>query len=156
MGGGAEAQEPDDDLFPVVFRVRHSDWRAPDNLHVNSRLGTIVTAKVSASTLDQLTADPDVISVDVSRDAGRSECAVSVPFIGAAIFHDPPLVERGDSSLIGIIDSGVDVLHQSFLDATGHSRILAIWDQTTNAPGQSPTDRNSVSSVSLPNRPVCL
>jgi subtilisin family serine protease len=47
--------------------------------------------------------------------------------------------ERGDESLIAIIDGGIDILHEAFLDNNNNSRIIAIWDQTDNSdPERSP------------------
>ena len=53
--------------------------------------------------------------------------AVAAPDVPAA----PPVGEGDDgrNALVGIIDDGIDVLHQAFLDEHGKSRIVAIWDQ---------------------------
>jgi subtilisin family serine protease len=37
--------------------------------------------------------------------------------------------EKGDASLIAVIDDGIDIFHQTFLDINGKTRIIAIWDQ---------------------------
>jgi len=42
--------------------------------------------------------------------------------------NGPDLKGRGVA--IAIIDSGIDVLHESFQDGAGNTRILALWDQT--------------------------
>jgi subtilisin family serine protease len=39
------------------------------------------------------------------------------------------LSEKGDLALIAIIDTGIDIYHQAFLDEKGNTRIIAIWDQ---------------------------
>ena len=47
----------------------------------------------------------------------------------------PDRGERQRRALVGVIDDGIDVLHDTFLDPNGRSRIVAIWDQTdTNGP----------------------
>lgn len=42
----------------------------------------------------------------------------------------PPLSLTGRGTIICIIDTGIDYTHPAFLDESGNSRILAIWDQT--------------------------
>lgn len=37
---------------------------------------------------------------------------------------------RGQSVLVGIVDTGIDYTHDVFLHADGSSRIISIWDQT--------------------------
>ena len=32
--------------------------------------------------------------------------------------------------LVGIIDGGIVVLHEAFRDSSGHTRLVAVWDQT--------------------------
>ena len=118
-----------DDLVPVLLRLADEDWKAPDGLIVNSQFGNIVTAQASSIEIDALRNDPKVISIDASRDGGIHDCAVSVPFVGGTEIQSPPISEKGDAVLIGIIDSGVDVRHEAFQDENGKSRILFVWNQ---------------------------
>ncbi len=39
---------------------------------------------------------------------------------------------KGQGTIIGIIDTGIDYLNPAFLDANGNTRILRIWDQSSN------------------------
>jgi len=52
-----------------------------------------------------------------------------MPFVGATTVQVPPLDERGDSAVVGVIDSGIDITHEAFLDINGNSRIIGIWNQ---------------------------
>lgn len=38
----------------------------------------------------------------------------------------------GNNVIIGIIDSGIDYLHKDFINEEGNSKILSIWDQSSN------------------------
>ncbi|MDQ3920700.1 MAG: S8 family serine peptidase, partial [Acidobacteriota bacterium] len=126
---------------PLVIRLGEPDWepKGVADLVIQSRLGKIVTARGSDASVRELLADSTVISVEESRPAGRIECARSLPFINAATQSKPnPAVtytERGDRALIAVIDDGIDVLHEAFLDAEGKSRIVGIWNQNSSDGG---------------------
>jgi endonuclease G len=117
---------------PVLLRVRTPQWEPPEGMKIQSRVGLFVTARATDEQLTTLRNDPDVVSVDASRDASGFECAVSMPFIRVTEVHLPSggsPGEYGDRALVGVIDSGIDILHEAFLDANGQTRILAIWNQ---------------------------
>lgn len=137
---GALARGPDqpsDLQFGVLIRLANTSWEPPENLKIGSKFATFATAQVTHDDLDVLKSDPNVVSIEVSRDAGVEDLATSVPFVKADQIHRPPVDERGDAALIGIIDTGIDVLHEAFLDDNGVSRILGVWDQRDNS-GPSP------------------
>lgn len=116
-------------MVPVLLRVRDPAWKAPPGVVVQSRLGNIVSASASLETIEALRADKDIVSIDSSREGGILELAASKAFVHATAVHQPPIDETGDSAIVGIIDSGVDVLHEAFLDEAGQTRILYVWDQ---------------------------
>ena len=122
---------------PVLLRVSGPDWVPPDLVTIHSRLGNFVTAVAPIDALDGLRDDPGVFSIDASREGGVLELDVSKSFVKAVDVHRPPITEMGDKAIVGIIDSGIDVLHEAFQDSTGNTRILYVWDQrgtTGNAP----------------------
>jgi endonuclease G len=123
-GGGTGA-----DTVPVLLRLKSAAWFAPNGLEIGTRIGQILSANASPTMIRQLENDPNVVSVEISSQTARRDLATSTSFVGATTVHRPPVDERGDSALIGIIDDGIDVLHETFLDAQGRSRILAVWDQ---------------------------
>lgn len=117
---------------PMVLRVNSPSWNSHDftGFVETSRLGSIVCGRGNAECLTALAQDPNVLGIEGSRTAGMRDCHVSVGFVHADVVHRPPIGETGNNALIGIIDEGIDVLHEAFLDASGHTRILALWDQT--------------------------
>ncbi len=132
------AQSAVENALNLVIRVGSPAWLpgAVPDLTLQSRLGTVVTARGTARSVTALLADPGVISIEESRPVGSaSECERSMPFIRA--IGEYPAVggafrEAGDHALIAVIDDGIDVLHEAFLDGDGKSRIVGIWDQRTD------------------------
>jgi endonuclease G len=123
--------------WPAEMLVRVSDenwqpWRVPD-LKEKGRLGTVVSIQGSKATVQALYRDSMVITVDPGRPVEYiKECKRSVPYIGVAQTYKrgaETYEESGDHALIAVIDNGIDVLHEAFLDAAKRSRIIAIWDQ---------------------------
>lgn len=65
--------------------------------------------------------------------AGRRNMPFDPTFLvesGIRQVQGPPLQLTGSGCIIAIIDTGIDYRNPAFLDASGNSRILAIWDQT--------------------------
>lgn len=122
---------------PVLLRLRSEVWTPPGNMPVPTRFGHFATALASAADIEALRTDPNVVAIEVSRDAGIEELDSSIPFIGAADLHRPPISERGDQAIVGIIDTGVDILHRAFRNADGSTRLIALWDQRESG-GPSP------------------
>lgn len=124
---------PERVMLPMLLQVSDESWTTsilPD-YQETSRLGKIIACLGSLRTLDALKEDKKVISIEASRRGSGFDCSRSIPFIKASRIHRLP--EKGDKALIAIIDGGIDVLHEAFLDSTGtQTRVLAIWDQRDN------------------------
>lgn len=128
--------------IPVQVRVRDREWSPPAGVKVNSRIGPFYSLVANEAGIGAMRRDPGVISVNISRDISPTtleECAVSVPFVNADAIHTGPLNEKGDSAIVAVIDTGIDILHEAFLDAAGNSRIDAIWIQRDTA-GPKPAE----------------
>ena len=128
---------PETILLPMLVRVSDECWdpeTVPD-CSITSRMGDIVACLGSMRTVEALEKDPAVISIEASRRGSGFDSVHSVPFVKADKIHQLP--EKGDRALIAIIDGGIDVLHEAFMDSNGSTRIMAIWDQT-DPTGPSP------------------
>jgi endonuclease G len=122
--------QPSPRLQPMTVRLRDSaPWSGPEGFELGCQVGNIVTGMGTRESLHAVARDARVISVDASRPAGTFDCVRSVPRVKADLVHQPPLEEKGDKAIVGLIDSGIDVLHQAFLDGDGLCRIVEIWDQ---------------------------
>ena len=131
-------------LIPVLIRAAGT-WQPGEDLTINSTIGSIYTALVTVEQLERLRHEPQIHSIQRSPESYLEECLVSIPFVKADVTHTPPENERGDQAIVGIIDTGIDVLHQAFSD--GHnpakSRILYIWDQRgSTSANRTPRDVN--------------
>jgi subtilisin family serine protease len=96
-----------------------------------------VAATVPVSRLEALARDPavafvhpaDPLTLDPPPEA-------PAPAPGPKAIGDAATYGRGANVLIGIVDvGGFDFAHEDFLDARGHTRFVAIWDQ---GPGRRP------------------
>jgi len=119
--------------IPVILQTRNSGWTGADvpGFRPGSMLGSVMSGHVvgGQETFDMLAADPEILRVDISRDAGAPELDISIPATGGDAVHVPPMAERGANCLVAVIDGGLDVLHEAFRDAAGNTRIAAYWDQ---------------------------
>ena len=140
VGGAPATQIREDTLIPLLIEVSRS-WEPPEGLKVSSRFQNIATVLATQEQLKELGNNSDEVSfLELSRDAGIVELEDSVPFINGNNIHAPNLDERGDAAIVGVIDTGIDILHNAFMDdTTTGTRILGIWDQRDNT-GPSPKD----------------
>src|SRR5215217_2608293 len=110
---------PETILLPMLVRVSDECWdpeTVPD-CSITSRMGDIVACLGSMRTVEALEKDPAVISIEASRRGSGFDSVHSVPFVKADKIHQLP--EKGDRALIAIIDGGIDVLHEAFMDSNG-------------------------------------
>jgi endonuclease G len=132
-------------LVRVVDESAITELEEMPDCEITSAIGNIIACRGSTRTLAALQGNSKVISVEGGRPSSGLDCKVSVSFVRADQVHsDPNLPEKGDGALIAVIDDGIDVLHESFRDASGNTRIATIWDQTDstgphwNIPGRTP------------------
>jgi subtilisin family serine protease len=141
--------------WPTTMLVRVSDEEWQPNgmpgLKEKGRLGTVVSIEGSKATVQALYRDSMVITVDPGHPAEEiKECRRTVPFVGVAKSYTrgtETYSESGSHALIAVIDNGIDVLHEAFLDNNKGSRIVAIWDQRDPS-GPPPSKAGFDSSLS--------
>lgn len=122
---------PELPVLPMLVRAKSKDWNYHHirDIKILSRIGEIFAGTGTVRTIAELERDPNVISVEASRPAMSPDCEKSIPFVRGSMAHQT-YAEKGDKALIAVIDTGIDILHEAFMDSTNKkSRILAIWDQ---------------------------
>jgi subtilisin family serine protease len=104
---------------------------------VRTSLPGLHTAFVPAAALDRIASLPGVESIRAAARA-EPELSQSVPTTGAPLLRGggpwfPGL--NGAGVLVGSVDTGMDFGHGDFMDPDGHTRFVAIWDQTATGAG---------------------
>ncbi len=114
-------------------------------------LGDVTTATVSLAQLRLLASHPAIQLIEGARPL-HLQLDSSVPVSGLLTTSDFSIGLRypnstgdgwtnnsltGRGVLIGILDTGLDLLHEDFLKPNRSTRVLAAWDQST-AVGRSP------------------
>jgi len=106
----------------------------PGDVSLGSRVGDICTARLSWDQILRLMETPGVRKIAAARLA-RPVLDVSVPRIRADEVHggagNPPVYSghAGTGVVVGVVDSGLDLMHEDFRNATG-TRLHSLWDQT--------------------------
>lgn len=128
-------QVPDDilvNLFVELNGVSDSASRLPGQ---TGRIGNVVTAQLPLSDIGKLAADPRVSYVSAGDVINAPTPEISLAHVSPP--RRPDAVERtrnehsnGNGVLVGIVDvQGFDFTHPDFLDSSGQTRFVRIWDQ---------------------------
>ena len=135
--GDAGGPPPDTEATYLV-RLASSTWTPPDGVALRSIVGNIGSVSATPKGVEAMSGDAMVLSVDASREAGVEDVSVSVPHVrGTAAHTRPSLPEKGSDAIVGVIDTGIDILHEAFNDENGDSRIIGVWLQRDDT-GPSP------------------
>jgi subtilisin family serine protease len=116
-------------------------------VRTGSVVGEIVTAWVTPQQLSAIRQAKGIKHIAASHRVKllqhpirlQPQNDVSVPDTNATTLHSSNI--RGQNVIVGIIDTGIDFCHKDFRTGSGaelQSRILFIWDQTTNSGVGSP------------------
>ncbi|MBP6391225.1 MAG: S8 family peptidase [Flavobacteriales bacterium] len=95
-----------------------------------------VSATVPVARVLELAQCPALQGIEFSMDRGRTMNDSMRVRNRVDLVHSgmPPLLQgyTGDGVVIGIIDTGLELLHPDFQDSLGNTRVLHYWDQTLN------------------------
>lgn len=103
--------------------------------------GDVASGILSLENVQQIAAMPQVHRVEVTRPM-QTELHQSLTETRANVVHTSPLENQGKGVIIGIIDSGIDIMHHCFRRADGSSRVLYIWDQKLRPTGSESTPKD--------------
>jgi subtilisin family serine protease len=127
--------------IPTLIRgdVRRSDLEAL-GIATGTHAGPIVTADVPLTAFSALMALPGVVEVELARplepllDVSSPEIAADACWGDTLSPYPPPYAgTTGAGIIVGIVDTGIDLDHQDFRDASGNTRIKYLWDQTAGS-----------------------
>jgi len=105
--------------------------------------GNIAAGAVNSADLEQLEALDNVVYIEAEKFR-TLHLKDSVPEINAPkVWTGNPAI-TGKGVVVGIVDTGIDIFHHSFINSDGTTRILFIWDQTLTPRGTeaSPPDQD--------------
>lgn len=110
---------------------------------------TVVTARVNAEWLQQLSADKRVVRLTASKRLRpflqRARAATGVDRVHAGEGLTTPFTGKG--VLVAVIDQSFEFKHMGFLDAEGKSRVKALWDRTRNPNTDRPSGEGPIFNV---------
>ncbi|MFC1502353.1 S8 family serine peptidase [bacterium] len=113
--------------------IETSDFKVLEQIgiSVRARVGSICTAIVPIKRLRDVASLASVKYIQAGVLC-KPCLDMSIPNIGVHHIHDGALGSpyKGEGVIIGVYDSGIDWTHPDFIDSTGNSRILYLWDQT--------------------------
>lgn len=106
---------------------------------VGAVVGDVASATVPVGALETLADAPDIITIEAARalrlEHDSSTRAIHVEELRTLV-GDEYQGKTGEGAIIGIYDTGLDLLHEDFHDAQGRTRVIGLWDQTR--PGSPP------------------
>jgi subtilisin family serine protease len=120
-------------LIDVVAKLRDPN-RAVTGLNVVRVIGDIVTGMIDINDVDEVRADPNIVSLKAARRV-RPTLKFSIPEVLGSqtqLKKELPLGSpdiNGAGVIVGIVDYGCDFVHNNFRRPDGTTRLLYLWDQ---------------------------
>lgn len=115
------------DVAPGLLRSR--------GIEVNTVTRRLMTARCPLGLLSALLSMPGIDRITISEPCAKN-LEQSAPDVGLPSIRTVPppdfAGQTGEGSLIGIVDTGVDLDHPDFQNPDGTTRLVSVWDQTVN------------------------
>jgi len=111
------------------------------DVEILSRSGNFLVASAPMDQLRELAGLPQVLRLEGPSQAAHS-LDLSVPNVRAdKIWEEPTLGwDKGEGVVAGMVDSGINLQHEAFLDDAGNTRIKYVWDMTGAGGGSPPEE----------------
>jgi minor extracellular serine protease Vpr len=124
-------------LVPVFITTRDLEAtnRAITAAHgsVSTVVKNLMVARLPFAAIETIAAGEDVERIEPSYfekpalDVSRKEIRADLVQAGTGL----PAAYTGKGVIVGVLDSGIDWTHADFKDANGKTRIISLWDMTT-------------------------
>ena len=123
-----------------IYVVGNPESLRSQGVHLRTVAGDLATADIPVGEVPRIASLPNVRYIRAARPVYPLAPMLdkSVPTTGADAVRKGKPSYTGKGVIVGIVDSGIDLNHPDFKHPDGTSRVLALWDQTTDSPGQSP------------------
>ena len=141
-GAHPELKVKDVEARRVSVTVTHTDDLGPlraAGLDAGFNQAGVVSGVIFLRDVERLAAVPTVVSIDLEPvfrmmlDGTVAEMRVPWKITPAT-----PAPGKGAGVIVAVIDTGIDIFHDSFRKADGTTRILELWDQSATAGGAAP------------------
>lgn len=104
----------------------------------------LFTASIPLSGLDELASDENIIFIEAAKPIEMRNDVAMTELNGQEVHNglDLPAGYTGAGVIVGIVDTGIDLTHNDFLDADGNNRVIFVWDQRQTS-GFGPSEINN-------------
>ena len=99
----------------------------------------VVSGQIAFAELERLAQVPEVVRIDMEPPVrpllDNTLVEIEVPW------KVPPSSAwpgKGGGAIVAVIDTGIDIFHDSFRNSDGTTRILELWDQAASTGGSNP------------------
>lgn len=134
-GGASKAMVVSQPVYDVFIKTNdvQSTREAIEKLggEVRITVGGIITASIPVGSVGDLAQREEVVFIEAAKPISAKNDLAMTDINGDEVHNgvELPSALTGKNAIVGIVDTGVDYTHPDFLDQSGKSRILFLWDQ---------------------------